>query len=84
MGEMPGPGGAVVPVRWWRNPALVQPPGWARVERLWRLSTGGMGRGWLPEAGGANDQPAWLITAFGILSAEGARLDEAERARRGV
>jgi hypothetical protein len=38
-----------------------------------------MAVGWLPEAGGVNDQAAWLWAAFRILSAEEARLDEQRR-----
>ena len=48
----------------------------------WRHSQGGMGRGWLPVAGGLNDQPAWLLGAFRILSAEEARLDKLKEAHR--
>lgn len=42
-----------------------------------------MGRGWLPEAGGINDQPAWLIEAFAILGAEDARIDQHAKERAG-
>jgi len=29
---------------------------------------GGFGAGYLPDAGGINDQSAWLMDAFGIMS----------------
>ena len=63
-----------VPIRWWHNPALILPEAWRRVVQLYHLSRGGEGRGWLPEAGGINDQPAWLLRAFAVLAAEEARL----------
>jgi hypothetical protein len=35
---------------------------------------------WLPDAGGTNDQAAWLMAAFGILgSVEAAQQPEGER-----
>lgn len=64
-----------MPVRWLHNPVLIQPLAWRRVVQLFDLSRGGMGRGWLPEAGGTNDQPAWLMQAFNVLAGEQARLD---------
>ncbi|UXQ89170.1 hypothetical protein [Synechococcus phage MinM1] len=63
-------------VLWWRNPRHLLPAAWLRVVALWRMSQGGMARGWLPGAGGLNDQPAWLVDAFGILSAEEHRMDQ--------
>lgn len=45
-----------------------------RVVTLWRRSQGGMGVGWLPEAGGINAQPAWLMEAFNVLATEDVRL----------
>lgn len=63
-------------VLWWRNPRHLLPRAWMAVVALWRQSQGGMGRGWLPEAGGINQQPAWLMDAFAILGAEEARLDK--------
>lgn len=71
MGEVQGRA-----VLWWRNPRHLLPPAWRRVVALWRQSQGGMARGWLPEAGGVNDQAAWLLEAFAILAAEEARLDK--------
>jgi hypothetical protein len=66
-------------ILWWHNPRLLLPRAWFRVVALWRQSQGGMGRGWLPQAGGINDQPAWLLEAFNILGAEEARLAERKR-----
>ena len=68
-------------VLWWRNPRHLLPAAWFRVVALWRQSQGGMGRGWLPQAGGINDQPAWLLDAFGILAAEEHRMDDARKDR---
>lgn len=68
-------------VLWWRNPRLLLPRPWFMAVSLWRQSQGGMGRGWLPGAGGVNDQPAWLLDAFAVLAAEEARIDKAERAK---
>lgn len=61
---------------WSRNPRHLLPAAWLRVVALWRHSQGGMARGWLPGAGGVNDQPAWLMDAFSILSAEENRMDQ--------
>jgi hypothetical protein len=70
------PGAAI---HWWRNPRLLLPRAWMLALALWRQSQGGMARGWLPEPGGVHDQPAWLMEAFAILSAEEARLDRQEK-----
>lgn len=67
-------------VLWWHNPRLILPACWMRVVALWRQSQGGMGRGWLPEAGGVNAQPAWLLDAFSILAAEEQRMDKPREA----
>lgn len=67
-----------VDVLWGGNPRHLLPRAWMQVVGLWRHSQGGMARGWLPEAGGVNDQPAWLMDAFAILAAEEARLDKAK------
>jgi hypothetical protein len=63
-------------VLWWRNPRHLLPSPWLRVVALWRHSQGGMARGWLPAAGGVNDQPAWLLAAFNVLAAEEHRMDK--------
>ena len=50
------------------------PTGYYHVVRLWRRCQSGMGGyAQLPEPGGINAQPAWLMAAFDILaSAEAA------------
>jgi hypothetical protein len=49
------------------------PRAFYHVVRLWSRCQSGMGGyAQLPGPGGINDQPAWLIEAFGILSAEDA------------
>lgn len=54
---------------WRTNPRLACPPGAKHAVALWFRSRGGMGGpGPLPEAGGVNDQPAWLLAAFGVLA----------------
>ena len=68
-------------MHWGTNPRHILPGVWLRVVALWRQSQGGMARGWLPEAGGVNAQPAWLMEAFAILSAEDARLDKLKDGR---
>lgn len=70
------------PVHWLTNPRLLLPQAWFVVVQMWRLSQGGMGRGWLAEAGGAHDQPAWLLHAWSILNAEDARLDRLKEGSR--
>lgn len=71
-----------IAVHWWTNPRLLLPRAWTMVVGMWRQSQGGMARGWLPEAGGTRAQPAWLMEAFAILSAEEQRLDrKKERGR---
>jgi len=70
-----------VEILWLRNPRHLLPRAWVLAVAAWRHSQGGMGRGWLPEGGGINDQPAWLIDAFSILAAEDARIEKRERAQ---
>jgi hypothetical protein len=65
-------------VLWWRNPRHLLPRAWLLVVAAWRRSQGGMARGWLPEGGGVNDQPAWLLDAFDILAAEESRIEKKE------
>jgi hypothetical protein len=61
--------GEDAPEMLWRgNPARACPPGSMQVVRLFYRHRGGMAPGPLPEAGGVNDQPAWLLTAFGLLA----------------
>lgn len=43
--------------------------------RLWRLyQGGGMGPGYLPDAGGTMDQPVAMLEAFSLMSAYEAEL----------
>jgi hypothetical protein len=70
---------------WDLNPALTVGEEWFDLLRLWRVCRGGMsGTTLLPDAGGVNDQAAWLIDAFGRLSGLDAEADEAEREARGA
>ena len=69
-------------VLWLRSPRALLPSAWGRVVAAFYLSRGGMGRGWLPEAGGINDQPAWIIEAFAILAGEEARIERMREATR--
>ncbi len=65
----------------WRcNPRLVLPPAALHAVRLYARHRGGMAPGPLPDAGGINDQAAWLMEAFGVL---GAAEEAAEKARAG-
>lgn len=66
--------------RTWRiNPKFSVPARIYHVVKLWHRCQGGMGGlVQLPEAGGINDQPAWLMGAFGILDAA-----QAEKRREG-
>lgn len=41
---------------------------------LWRYFRSGLGAGYLPDPGGLNDQSAWVIEAFGVMSAAEARI----------
>jgi hypothetical protein len=59
-----------------RNPRLAIPQVYHHVVRLWSRCRGGMGAGILPEPGGLNQQPAWLVRAFGILDGADAELSE--------
>lgn len=62
--------------RWRDNPRHVIPPAFFHVVRLWLQCRGeGAGLATLPEPGGLNSQPAWLLAAFDVLAAA------AERAR---
>lgn len=72
--------GEDAPEMLWRgNPARAVPPGALHVVRLYCRSQGGMAPGPLPEAGGVNDQPAWLMAAFGLLAAYEAAWEERPR-----
>jgi hypothetical protein len=60
---------------WDTNPREIVTPDWLEVIRLLRLCRGGMGYALLPDAGGVNDQPAWLLDAFAHLGALEAEAD---------
>ena len=67
-------------MHWPRNPRLVLPPAYLHAVRLYWRHRGGMAPGPLPDAGGVNDQAAWLMAAFGILGGiEAAQQPEGER-----
>lgn len=65
---------------WRRNPRIVIPPVYRHVVGLWARCRSEMGAGHLPEAGGVNDQPAWLMRAFGLLDAAEAEFGKREGA----
>lgn len=53
-----------------RNPALDFDPSWHHVYRLCRaFHSGGMAPGPLPDAGGFNNQCAWLMDAIDMMAA---------------
>ena len=63
-----------------RNPRLTIPPAFNHVIRLWARSRSGMGgTALLPEAGGLNQQPAWLMRAFSLLDEADAELEKVEK-----
>lgn len=68
---------------WTENPALVVPLAFRRVVTVWSMCRAGMGgyACW-PDAGGLNDQSAWLMDAFSVLAAAQSEWEEAERRRR--
>lgn len=72
-------------VPWPLNPRHIVPRGYLHVVRLWNRCRAGMGGlAVLPEAGGINQQPAWLIHAFGMLDAADEEMRRAEEAERGA
>lgn len=69
---------------WPENPRWMVPDAFHALVRLWatcRIGMGGYGS-W-PDAGGVNEQAAWLLDAFAVLSGAEADLDRVERDRRG-
>jgi hypothetical protein len=54
---------------WRRNPRHACPPACLHAVRLYFRHKGGMAPGPLPDAGGVNDQPAWIMAAFDVLAA---------------
>jgi hypothetical protein len=64
--------------RWRLNPRVTVPRGFFHVVRAWYRCRGGMG-GYavLPEAGGLNAQPAWLLEAFAYLAGVDSEIDAA-------
>jgi hypothetical protein len=65
---------------WAENPRLVIAEPWHAFVRLWAACRGGMGgiAHW-PDAGGVNDQAAWVVDAFTALGGIDAALDEVRR-----
>lgn len=62
--------------RWRINPRVCLPAVYFHVVRLWFRCRGGMGGlAHLPERGGLNDQPAWLMEAFNHLANTEAELE---------
>jgi hypothetical protein len=53
---------------WAENPRLVIAEPWHGFVRLWAACRGGMGgiAHW-PDAGGVNDQAAWVVDGFAVL-----------------
>ena len=65
---------------WPLNPRHTVPKAYLHVVRLWHRCRGAMGgTSLLPEPGGVNQQPAWLIHAFGVLEAAEEAMRKAER-----
>ena len=62
------------------NPRHVVPRAFVHVARLWHRCRSGMGGfAALPEPGGINQQPAWLLAAFSILDEADHKMTEAEK-----
>jgi len=67
---------------WADNPAEIIPPVYHHVVTVWAACRAGMGGySLLPDAGGYLDQGAWLMDAFGVLSAAQAEHEEQQRRR---
>lgn len=78
----PGGGDWLVGGRpWRRNPRHAIPAGIFHIVRLWARCRGGMGgAGHLPEPGGINQQPAWLLAAFRICDDADHEIDKRKEA----
>lgn len=65
---------------WAENPRHTIAPAWFDIVRLWDACRGGMGgiQTW-PDAGGVNDQAAWIVDAFRSIAAINADLDRKAR-----
>lgn len=61
---------------WRENPRHTLPDAWFEFVRLWDACRGGMGgiQTW-PDAGGVNDQAAWVVEGFRTLNGIAADLD---------
>ncbi|MCC7282773.1 MAG: hypothetical protein IT556_10345 [Acetobacteraceae bacterium] len=64
------------------NPLLTVPPAWHDFARLWAACRGEAGIAHWPDAGGLNDQAAWIVEGFSLLSSMAAQWDEAARKAR--
>ena len=88
----PGGGHWIIPkagedepeMEWVGNPRHAVPPAAFHVVRLYYRHKGGMAPGPLPDAGGTNDQAAWLLSAFGILAAAEQAWENAAHAHHGA
>lgn len=65
---------------WRQNPRLVLDQSWHDFVRLWATCRGGMGgvAHW-PDAGGVNNQAAWIVDAFASLASIEAALEQRGR-----
>ena len=87
-GPVRQPGGMLWPAQIGERPWLLNPrhcisPAAFHIVRLWARTRGGMGgSGPLPEPGGINQQPNWLMAAFGVLNGKAAEIEEAARTAR--
>ncbi|MCR0981790.1 hypothetical protein [Roseomonas populi] len=67
--------------QWRRNPRLALRPVFFHIVKLWSRCRGAMGgTGLLPEPGGVNQQPAWLMAAFALLDGAEADMEKAKDA----
>jgi hypothetical protein len=65
---------------WPGNPRLVITEPWQAFVRLWAACRGGMGgiAHW-PDAGGVNDQAAWVVDGFAVLAGAEAVIESDRR-----